>query len=287
MQAKRMKVSTKACVLSLIATCFMGCSTAQTQKDDPMEGWNRKVFAMNKRLDRYIIKPIALTYRFITPKFVRVGITNFFSNVDDITVIANDFLQFNGPQVAPDIGRFLINTTVGLVGFIDVASRMGLEKHDEDFGQTLGVWSFEYSPYFVLPLLGPSTLRDTAGRGVDVVLSPFLWVDIDDTILSSVKALEVTNARSNILDREGVIDMAAIDEYTFVRDAYLKNRRYKIYNGKPPHEEGEPADDFDKPLDEPTTNASDAAVSDVKVPDVKPAEEKPLEEKPIPEKSPD
>ena len=165
---------TSPSLASLLALSLLaGCSSNATKKDerDPLENWNRGVQNFNDKLDDYVMKPVATGYKKVTPSVVDQGVTNFYNNVEDITVIGNDLLQFKLLQTGKDIGRFFVNSTVGLAGFVDVASKMNLAKHNEDFDQTLAVWGIPSGPYMVLPLLGPSTPRgrSAAGRSVAVV----------------------------------------------------------------------------------------------------------------------
>jgi len=185
-------------------------------------------------------KPVAEAYQDIMPNWADKGVTNFFSNIGDIIVLANDLLQFKLEQAASDAARIVFNTTAGLFGFIDVASHMGLPKHKEDFGQTLGYWGVPAGPYFVLPFLGPSTIRDTAGLGVD-------YVYLDPTVnhvehFNDRSALFLTNfvaTRADYLSASRLLESAALDPYTYTREAYLQRRQFYVYDGDPPMDDFE------------------------------------------------
>jgi phospholipid-binding lipoprotein MlaA len=186
---------------------------------------------------------VAQGYRAVVPPPVRGGITNFFGNFRDVTTAVNNLLQLKIPRAASDVGRILINSTVGILGFFDVASRLGLEKHDEDFGQTLGHWGMGSGPFLMLPLLGPSTARDTVGLVGDYFTDPEFYIFNHSPENYIVFGTRVINLRANLLAVEGVLDQAGLDQYTFLRDAYLQRRRNQIYDGNPPElqdQEGAP-----------------------------------------------
>lgn len=215
-----------------------GCATYSANQPvmDPWQGYNRAIYKFNDTLDRYALKPIAKGYKFITPDIVEKGVTNFFSNIDDVTVTINDVLQGKFKQAAQDSTRFLLNTTLGLGGFIDVASRLGLEKHSEDFGQTLGKWGVAEGPYFMLPFLGPATIRSTGGRVADWGADPLTYVSPDWSKYSLVGGEFIDN-RAQLLEASNLLD-TVFDPYTFMRDAYVINRRRLAYDGKFPEPEG-------------------------------------------------
>ena len=222
-----------AASLLILASVLSGCAHQNVR--DPLEPLNRGIYTFNDAVDRAVVKPLAQGYRAVLPQVVQTGISNFFSNLDDITVILNNLLQLKIPQAVSDTGRFVINSTIGLLGFIDVATHLGLEKHNEDFGQTLGYWGIGNGPYLVLPFLGPSSLRDGIGRWVDARTDPVRWEDHIRT-RNQFLVTRVINTRARLLDSEKVIDAAAIDRYAFIRDAYLQRRRSLVFDGNPPPE---------------------------------------------------
>jgi phospholipid-binding lipoprotein MlaA len=217
---------------------------------DPIEGFNRAIFTFNDKLDRYFIKPIAKGYRAITPKPVRSSISNFFSNLHDPPIMLYNLLQGKPKQAASDLGRFLVNSTVGIAGLFDVATKMGLEKHTEDFGQTLAVWGVGEGPYLVLPFFGPSNFRDGPSLLlVDWQTYPLTHLEDRDTRYALL-FVEVVERREQLLDASDILEQAAgKDQYVFMREAYRQNRRNQIYDGNPPQaapppglfEEDEPA----------------------------------------------
>lgn len=235
-----------------------GCATTSSGStaQDPFESFNRHIFAFNEGLDKVVLKPVAKGYKAIMPEPVNQGVTNFFSNLDDIIVIANDLLQFKFLQASSDTGRFLLNSTVGLLGFFDVASKVGFQKHNEDFGQTLGYWGLGNGPYLVLPLFGPSSARDAFGLATDTFLDPlYYYATGAESGAQAVApyAAKTVDERSDLLGAEKVLDTAALDKYTYIRDAYLARREYLVYDGNPPDEDEDDLfedDDENDDLDE-------------------------------------
>lgn len=213
--------------LAMLAGCASSGEVRERHPDDPWEGFNRKVFAFNDVVDRYALKPVARGYRFVTPDPVETGVGNFFSNLGEIRTTLNSLLQGEGGNAGVSTGRFLINTTVGIGGLFDVATRMDITGREEDFGQTLGAWGVGEGAYVVLPLLGPSTVRDTAGLPVDAYTYPLTYVE-DDTVRYGLRALQAVDARAGLLDQEALISG---DRYSFIRDAYLQQRRFEVNDG--------------------------------------------------------
>lgn len=234
---------------------------------DPLQAYNRVMFAFNERADQYALKPVAKAYRFITPKPVQFVVGNFFSNLGDLWTGFNNLLQGKGKAAASDTARFFVNSTLGFLGFADVATEMGLEKHNEDFGQTLGWWGVPSGPYFVIPLLGPSTIRDAASRPVDTYGQPYMWQDGHDALKWSLWAVDKVHTRASLLDAEGALNDAALDKYTLMRDGWLARRRNQVYDGDPPDEDdaADPYDDdpyADDPYaDDPTQDESDSGAA--------------------------
>ena len=196
--------------------------------DDRFENLNRKVFYVNDRLDHYALRPAAVTYKKLMPNPLEKGVENIFSNLDEVTNVLNDLLQGKFSQAAHDSGRFLLNTTIGIGGIFDVAKRAGLEKSDgEDFGQTLAVWGVGEGPYLMLPLIGPSTLRDAPSKFVDSITSPFSYVD-DVRTRNTARGVDLLAKRAGLLEIDQVISG---DKYLFVRDVYLQRSRYLVNDG--------------------------------------------------------
>lgn len=203
----------------------------EESKNDPLEDFNRAMFSVNEGLDTVILKPLGTVYDYVTPTFMRTGVNNFFSNADDIAVAANNLLQGNFSDMFSDLGRVFFNTTIGVAGLFDVATDLGLEKHDQDFGQTLAVWGVDSGPYVFLPILGPRYLRDAAGGIVDGVADPVWWIFYNDVRWrNSMMALKIVNARANALPMDKIIDEAALDKYAYIRDGYKQRRRHQLDN---------------------------------------------------------
>ena len=224
----------------LIASLMSGgCATIDgpTEPHDPFESYNRAMYQFNESFDKAVAKPVAEVYRDVVPIPVNKGITNFFSNLDDVIVLINDIFQLKFQQAAQDTARIFFNTTIGLLGFFDVSSHMDLPKHREDFGQTLGYWGVPAGPYFVLPFLGPSTIRDSTGLGTDYVYFNPIFNRWDDAMQWTLFGLELVDTRSDLLDMKSLLDMAALDPYIFTREAYLQRRQSLVYDGNPPMEE--------------------------------------------------
>jgi phospholipid-binding lipoprotein MlaA len=230
----------------VILTALGGCATTTTSKkvaqekinqNDPWEGWNRGAYAFNDTLDKAIIKPVAKGYLWITPDAVNKGVTNFFSNMNDIGVTINDFLQFKLAQGGMDASRFLINTTVGIAGFFDVAKMIDLPKHNEDFGQTLGYWGVPSGNYLVLPFFGSSSPREAAGLVGDALFNPLTYTFIApgaaavSAAATGAKAVDVTDTRADLMTTEKIVDEASVDRYDFIKNSYQQRRKYLVNDG--------------------------------------------------------
>ena len=238
--------------LLLLQGCASGINASSGHPADPLEPFNRSVFAFNDQLDRAIIKPVAVVYRDVTPSLVRRGVTNFFNNIADVWSLANNVLQLHATDAADTLFRVTVNTFWGLGGVFDVASEMQIPRHTEDFGQTLGTWGVAPGPYLVLPVLGPSTVRDAAGTLVD--LNGNLISRANDVpVRNSLNALGAVNLRSNFLATGDVLDGAALDKYSFTREVYLQRRRSLIDSEKPEKEER-----FDLPESTPAAGLAPA-----------------------------
>ncbi len=231
--------------LSLCILALSGCaSTANTNPKDPLEPFNRGVYKFNDRVDKAVVKPVAKAYIKIMPEPARNMVRNFFSNLDDVVVTLNDLLQLKFAQAASDGSRFVLNSTFGIFGLFNFADT--LEKHHEDFGQTLGYWGVGSGPYLVLPLLGPSNVRDGVGLYVDGQTNPLGEVE-DVRARNQAYVAKLTSARAGLLRQEEVFEEAAtLDRYAFIRDAYLQRRLNLVHDGSPPREriEDEGEEDF-------------------------------------------
>lgn len=233
-----------------MALLLVGCASVKNpHPDDPIEGFNRGVYGFNKAVDKVILKPVAYVYKGVVPIAMQQGVGNFFDNLEEITTVANDILQLKFRYALKDTTRFVVNSTFGLGGLIDIATRVGIEQRKEDFGQTLHHWGYKSSSYLVLPFLGPSTVRDTVGRVVDrYALSIWPWID-DDEWRYGLTALNVIDTRAALLEKEKVLDTIAVDEYSFVRDAYLQRRNSlskDALSNPTPSNSGDPFEDFDE-----------------------------------------
>lgn len=217
----------------LAAAVFLtGCATSGNPKD-PIEGFNRAMYRVHDGIDTVILKPVATGYDTVLPAPVQKGVTNFFANIGDLMISVNNLLQGKVGDAATDLSRVLVNTSVGILGIFDVASSEGLTKHDEDFGQTFGRWGVNEGAYVFIPLLGPRTARDTVGVAVDLWTDPVTYIN-DVPVRNSLLALRAVNTRANLLPADKIIEEAAIDKYSYIRDAYLQNRRNLVHDGNPP-----------------------------------------------------
>ena len=227
----------KAAFVVVLAALATGCATGPyANPKDPLEPMNRSISRFNDTLDDNVLKPVATGYRDYTPDFVQTGVRNVFNNLSDISSTVNNGLQLKGRQTASSFMRVVVNSTFGIYGIFDVATAIKLERYPEDFGQTLGFWGVGSGPYVVLPLLGPSTVRDTAGLPADYALDPVSNLDASTT-RSVLQGLRIVDKRANYLAAGVMLDQASIDKYAFLRDAYLQRRRSLIHDGNPPEEE--------------------------------------------------
>ena len=230
----------------ILSSALSACSTMPSQdKNDPWESWNRDVHDFNKDVDDVILKPVAKGYQDITPNPVDESISNVFSNINDIGVTINDFLQLKLVQGGMDASRFLINTTAGVVGIFDVASMIDLPKHNEDFGQTLGFWGVPSGGYMVLPFLGASSPRDTVGLIGDALFNPLTYVSFfggfaANAASAAATAVDVADTRSDLMSSDKILNEASVDRYDFVKNAYKQRREYLIHDGNPPEDTSDP-----------------------------------------------
>ena len=228
-----------SCLYLFIGLAAMGgCASTSELADprDPLEPVNRSIHNFNEGVDKYAMKPLAEGYRAVAPSFVETGVRNFFSNLDDVTVLANNLLQFKLEEGTSDFLRLALNSSLGLLGLLDIGTEIGLRKHNEDFGQTLGRWGFETGPYLVLPFFGPSDFRDTAGLAVDKLYTdPLLHIE-DIGIRNRTYLLSAISSRADLLDAKAAVEAAALDGYEFTRDFYLERRKALVYDGRPPRD---------------------------------------------------
>ncbi|OED37542.1 hypothetical protein AB833_23175 [Chromatiales bacterium (ex Bugula neritina AB1)] len=235
-------------VLSLTA----GCATTRVEApvNDPFEKVNRKIFAFNTHLDNYLVKPAAKGYKRVVPDPVEHGITNFFSNIFTVNVIVNDILQGKVRQTGNDVGRLVINSTVGLFGFIDVASRLGFKRNYETFGQTFGKWGIAEGPFIMLPLFGPSNLRSTIGRVPGSYTSYPRYIDDTGTAIA-LQGTEIVAFRAELLGTDDLLEEAALDPYIFLRDFWSRRHRSGVLDGQDSSDDPDQSTyDLDDEIDE-------------------------------------
>ncbi len=229
-------------LLAALVLCAVlaGCATGpNANPKDPLEPFNRSMFEFNDALDHAVLKPVATAYKDVTPELLRRGVGNFFNNIEDIWSFVNNVLQLKGEGAANSIMRVSVNTFFGLGGILDVASEMQIERHPEDFGQTLGRWGVGAGPYVVLPFFGPSTLRDTVALPVDkTVGDPVTKID-DIPVRNTLWTLRLVDNRAQLLKAGDLLEEVALDKYTFFRDSHLQRRRNAVFDGNPPEEEPE------------------------------------------------
>lgn len=254
-------------VLFTAVVMSAGCATA-TNPRDPIEPFNRAIFDFNETVDSAVLKPVAQGYRAALPEPVRAGVGNFFSNLEDLWIAVNQVLQGKVVEGVQDVARFVFNSTIGLFGLIDIASDIGLPKHDEDLGQTLGRWGIDTGPYLVIPFLGPSTIRDGLAKVGDTQ-ADLVWNIKHVPTRNSSAAVRIVSERADVLDTVRILEEAALDKYGFIRDSYLQRRRSMVYDGEPPRE-----------------SASESSASDVRSPESRTAESADSDTRPEAEASP-
>lgn len=261
MQKITTKGSTHSLLTGFICTIVLtGCATTATQNQgskDPWQGWNRGTQSFNDGVDKHVLKPLAKGYKKITTDVIDQGVSNFFSNFNDLGVTINDVLQLKLKQGGMDMSRFLVNSTVGIAGVIDVATKLNLPKHNEDFGQTLGFWGIPAGPYLVLPFFGPSSPREAVGRVGDAFMNPLTYVSMfggfGGTMASGgARLVDVTDTRAELMTKEKILNEAVVgDRYEFIRNTYQQSRESLI------HDASEPLDDDDLFEEDDTTNKTD------------------------------
>ncbi len=220
-------------VVAVAATAILCGCAATPSRVDPLEPMNRALYSVHDVVDTNVVKPIAQAYVDIVPEFMRTGVSNVFNNIDDAFSALNSALQGKPDKFGNDLGRVLVNTFLGIGGLIDVATDAGIERGNEDFGQTFGIWGFPQGPYLFVPLFGPTTVRDGTGVIVRIALGPVGYLP-DVPVRNSLYGLGYVDLRAQALGTGELVDTAALDRYLFIRNAYLQRRRYLLYDGKPP-----------------------------------------------------
>jgi phospholipid-binding lipoprotein MlaA len=232
----------------LVAANLAGCATTANHPRDPFEGFNRAMFSVNEGID-VVVKPVAQGYDTVVPGPVKTGVGNFFGNIADVWIAINNLLQGKITESASDVGRFLVNSTMGIAGLVDVATHFGLEKHAEDFGQTLGWWGVGEGPYLYWPIIGPRNLRDTFGFIVDISVDPILGIH-EVPVRNTLYGARLIDTRASLLPADKLIEAAAFDKYSYIRNAYFQMRRNAVYDGNPPPIEDDEDDEDDGEDDE-------------------------------------
>lgn len=253
MQFKLTKLIFSCNIILMVAGILMvtGCATQANR--DPLEGINRGVYKFNDVTDKVVFKPVATVYKAITPSPIRKGVNNFFNNIGSVISTVNNLLQFKFSDAFTEAGRFVINSTFGIAGLIDVAGMDKIPVHKEDFGQTLGKWGAGNGAYLVLPFLGPSSVRDTAGLVVDIyAFDPITYVHREGEVAAHhvLRGVQFLDKRTELLDAKDIVDDASLDPYAFMRDAYLQRRNTQINDGvvsAPTNDGFEPADEDKAP----------------------------------------
>jgi phospholipid-binding lipoprotein MlaA len=235
----------KGLLVSVLLGAMLGGCATQGNKD-PLESVNRGIYKFNDTVDKAAIKPVAGAYKAVVPGTIRTGVNNFFTNLGMVVTTINDLLQFKFDKAMTDAGRVAINTTFGIGGLFDLASMDGIEKNNEDFGQTLAYWGWENSTYIVLPFIGPSTLRDTGGLVVDSAFFDPIYYHEEVATRNGALALKFIDRRSQYLPASDLLDEAALDPYAFMRDAYLQRRNNQVHDGNVAPEKDD-SDEADQP----------------------------------------
>ena len=255
MPTNNLKKASAWAIAVLACVALQGCASGpQANPADPLEPFNRGIYSFNEGLDRTVLKPVATAYQKVTPSPVRTGVTNFFENISDAWSLVNNVLQAKPAEAANSLFRVTTNTLWGVGGIFDVATELKIPKHKEDFGQTLGVWGLGAGPYVVLPLFGPSSVRDTAGLVVDLQ-GNLVSQASNVPVRNSLSGLRLVDARAGLLSAGDLLDQAALDKYAFIRDAYLQRRQSLIGNG---NQRTEPEERFDLPEATPAAPAPSA-----------------------------
>ena len=225
-------------VLAVAVALVAGCAAAPS-REDPFEPMNRALYQFHDTVDTAVVKPVARAYIDIVPEFVRTGVSNVFNNIEDLISAVNSLLQGKLDKFDDDLARVVLNTAFGVGGIFDLASMVGIERGNEDFGQTFGAWGLPQGPYLFVPFFGPTTVRDGSGAIVRVMVGPVGYIG-EVPLRNSLYGLGAVDLRAQALSAGAIVDTAALDRYLFIRNAYLQRRRYLLYDGKPPPEPEEP-----------------------------------------------
>jgi phospholipid-binding lipoprotein MlaA len=224
--------------LAVAVALIAGCAAAPS-RDDPLEPMNRALYEFHDTVDTAVVKPVAQAYIDVVPELIRTGVSNVFNNIEDLISAVNDLLQGKLDKLDNDLARVLLNTAFGVGGIFDLASMVGLERGNEDFGQTFGAWGLPQGPYLFVPFFGPTTVRDGSGTLVRIMVGPVGYIG-EVPLRNSLYGLGAVDIRAQALSAGAIVDTAALDRYLFIRNAYLQRRRYLLYDGKPPPEPEEP-----------------------------------------------
>jgi phospholipid-binding lipoprotein MlaA len=224
--------------LAVAVALLAGCAAAPS-RDDPLEPMNRALYEFHDTVDTAIVKPVAQAYIDVVPELIRTGVSNVFNNIEDLISAVNDLLQGKLDKLDNDLARVLLNTAFGVGGIFDLASMVGIERGNEDFGQTFGAWGLSQGPYLFVPFFGPTTVRDGSGTLVRIMVGPVGYIG-EVPLRNSLYGLGAVDIRAQALSAGAIVDTAALDRYLFIRNAYLQRRRYLLYDGKPPPEPEEP-----------------------------------------------
>jgi len=245
-------------VLSIAGLMLTGCATLPSGKTDPRDPWerlNRTTFQFNESLDRVFAKPVAKAYVKVTPRLVRTGVSHFFNNLESVPTVINDTLQGKFRQAGHDSARFLLNSTLGLAGLFDVASAAGMESNDEDLGQTLGKWGLNPGPYVVLPILGPSSVRDGFARVADTYMEPVAYLS-DRSTRYIIRGVDLLDRRANLLELDSQLERS-FDRYAFIRNAWIQRREFLVKDGEIDDQSLELEEELlDEPPQDPATAPS-------------------------------
>ena len=224
--------------LAVAVALLAGCAAAPS-RDDPLEPMNRALYEFHDTVDTAVVKPVAQAYIDVVPELIRTGVSNVFNNIEDLISAVNDLLQGKLDKLDNDLARVLLNTAFGVGGIFDLASMVGLERGNEDFGQTFGAWGLPQGPYLFVPFFGPTTVRDGSGTLVRIMVGPVGYIG-EVPLRNSLYGLGAVDIRAQALSAGAIVDTAALDRYLFIRNAYLQRRRYLLYDGKPPPEPEDP-----------------------------------------------